>query len=140
MDYGRTLGLGLTDAEARVIQDAMINTIASLEDFDRLSIEEHRPQVHYPNRDCGYRPQPEEDPINSFIWKCRIQGADHGPLHGKQVGMRDHISVAGVPLTLGRRFMEGYIPDFLRHRRYSRIGCRRNHHRKNEPSFVKRCW
>ena len=112
MDYGRALGLDLTAAEARIMRDAMINTIASLEAFDRLSIEEHRPQLRYPNRDGGYRPKPEEDPLNAFIWKCRIQGSGDGPLRGKQVGMRDHISVAGVPLTLGRRFMEDHIPDF----------------------------
>ena len=54
----------------------------------------------------------EEDPLNVFIRKCRVVGADSGPLHGRTIGLKDHISVAGVPLTFGSHFMDGYIPDF----------------------------
>jgi Asp-tRNA(Asn)/Glu-tRNA(Gln) amidotransferase A subunit family amidase len=39
-------------------------------------------------------------------------GADDGPLAGRTLGLKDHIAVAGVPMTLGSHFMDGYIPDF----------------------------
>ena len=40
------------------------------------------------------------------------QGADDGPLSGKTIGLKDHIAVAGVPMTLGSHFLDGYTPDF----------------------------
>src|SRR5207245_3457438 len=52
------------------------------------------------------------DPLNVFIRKCRVPGADHGPLRGKTIGLKDHASVAGVPLTFGSHLMDGYVPDF----------------------------
>jgi len=111
-EYGNALGLGLTATEARIMQPRIAELLASLEAFWQLRIEEQHLPLRYPNRDPGYRPTEQEDPLNLFIRKCHIEGADHGPLQGKSIGLKDHISVAGVPLTFGSHFMEGYIPDF----------------------------
>src|SRR2546428_8479842 len=80
--------------------------------FNGLRLEEHRPPLRFTDRDPGYRPTEHEDPLNVFIRKCRVAGADHGPLRGKTIGLKDHISVAGVPLTFGSHLMDGYVPDF----------------------------
>ena len=41
-----------------------------------------------------------------------MKGADSGPLHGKTVALKDHIALAGVPLTFSSHMMDGYVPDF----------------------------
>ena len=112
MEYGRALGLNLTPTEARIMGSRMVGAIASLETFYESRIEEQRLPLKYLNRDPGYRPTEEEDPLNVFIRKCRVVGADHGPLQGKTIGLKDHTSVAGVPMSFGSHMMDGYIPDF----------------------------
>ena len=59
----------------------------------------------------AYRPSPEEDPHNLFIRKCHVQGASDGKLAGKRFGLKDNIMVAGVPMTNGSRFLEGFVPQ-----------------------------
>ncbi len=110
--YGEALGLDLTSIEARIMHSRMTATIDALEVFNELRLEEHRPPLRFTDRDPGYRPTEHEDPLNVFIRKCRVAGADHGPLRGKTIGLKDHISVAGVPLTFGSHLMDGYVPDF----------------------------
>src|SRR5437899_1958065 len=110
--YGEALGLDLTSTEARIMHSRMMATIDALEVFNELRLEEHRPPLRFTDRDPGYRPTEHEDPLNVFIRKCRVAGADHGPLRGKTIGLKDHISVAGVPLTFGSHLMDGYVPDF----------------------------
>ena len=110
--YGEALGLALTQAEARSMQSRMLDHIAVLETFHELRIEEQHLPLDVTDRDPGYRPTEQEDPLNVFIRKCWVAGAAEGPLKGKTIGLKDHISVAGVPLTLGSHFMDGYTPDF----------------------------
>ncbi|MBH3432739.1 amidase [Pseudomonas citronellolis] len=38
-------------------------------------------------------------------------GIDKGPLHGIPVGIKDNISTAGVPMTMGSAHFNGYVPD-----------------------------
>jgi amidase len=61
-------------------------------------------------RDAGYRPAPEEDPFNVFIRKCRVEGVAEGPLAGRSIGVKDNISVAGIPTTNGAS-LEPYVPS-----------------------------
>ena len=59
----------------------------------------------------GYRPGPEENPLNAWYWRCDIEGAADGVLQGKPVAIKDNICVAGVPMANGSRVLEGYVPD-----------------------------
>jgi amidase len=111
-EYGEGLGLKLSPAELRIMHSRMIDQVAALETFNELRIEEQKLPLKYMNRDPGYRPTEEEDPLNVFIRKCRVEGAKDGLLKGKTIGLKDHTAVAGVPMTLGSHFMDGYIPDF----------------------------
>src|SRR5678810_1186974 len=45
MEYGRVLGFDLTPLEARMIQARMMDTIAALEAFDEMRVEEWRPPL-----------------------------------------------------------------------------------------------
>ena len=112
MEYGRALGFDLTPLEARMIQARMMQTIDTLEAFDEMRVEERRPPLTYTDRDPGSRPSDEDDPLGVFIRRCRVAGAPSGPLHGKTVGLKDHIALAGVPLTFSSHMMDGYVPDF----------------------------
>src|SRR5713101_6227937 len=112
MEYGRALGFDLTPMEARMIQARMMDTVAALEAFDEMRVEERRLPLRFTDRDPGRRPTEAEDPLGAFIRTCRVKGADSGPLHGKTVALKDHIALAGVPLTFSSHLMDGYIPDF----------------------------
>src|SRR5437016_4818120 len=105
-------GIHLTPIEARIFTGRLQDQIAAMEEFIELRLEEHRPPLRYLERDPGYRPTEAEDPLNSFIRKCRVSGAKEGPLAGRTVGLKDHIAVAGVPMTLGSHFWAGYDPEF----------------------------
>ena len=64
----------------------------------------------YP-RSPGYRPGPDENPLNAWYYKTEIQGAPHGPLAGKRIAVKDTVCVAGVPMMNGSSIMEGFIPE-----------------------------
>ena len=106
------LGIKFTKTEARLFRVRLHEQVEALEAFHELRIEEERPPLTHLQRDPGYRPGADEDPLNLFIRRCRIEGAHDGPLQGKSIGIKDHTAVAGVPLTFGSHFMDGYIPEF----------------------------
>jgi amidase len=54
-------------------------------------------------RDPGYVPSSQENPFNSFIRRCHVLESDSGPLAGRTIGLKDNISLAGVPTTNGSR-------------------------------------
>ncbi|XP_031566238.1 uncharacterized protein LOC116301332 isoform X2 [Actinia tenebrosa] len=66
--------------------------------------------VKYP-RTPGYRPTKQENPLNAWHWKCDIQGTRSGLLDGKTVAIKDNIPVAGVPMMIGSRILEDFVPD-----------------------------
>ena len=106
------IGLDLTGSEIRIMGSRMAEAIDALETFYEMRIEEQSLPLDFLNRDPGHRPTDDEDPLNAFIRKCRVEGAASGPLKGKTIGLKDHIAVAGIPLTFGSHLMDGYIPDF----------------------------
>jgi amidase len=58
-----------------------------------------------------YLSDSSNDPSHFFIWRCDIRCSDTGTLAGLTVGLKDNISLAGVPMTLGSRFLESYVPN-----------------------------
>ena len=80
--------------------------------FVQARLEEPKPPMVSAARNPGYRPSPEEDPLNAWMWKCRIEGEAEGLLAGKAVSYKDHIAVAGIPMSFGSFALEGFIPDF----------------------------
>ena len=66
--------------------------------FQRVDqLEEQARAPKFP-RTGGHRPSSEEDPLNAWYWKCSIQGASAGPLHGRRVAVKDNVCVAGMPM------------------------------------------
>ena len=60
-------------------------------------------------RDAGSVPTRAENPYNAFIRRCRVEGAATGSLVGLEIGLKDNISLAGVPTTNGSR-LSSYTP------------------------------
>ena len=102
------LDLSETEAlEYAAAMDVLLNDFVRLDDLPQPRLE-----VKYKDRDPGYRPDENEDPYNIFIRKCTVRGSASGALHGKRVGLKDAIMVAGVPMTCGSRLLaEGFVPD-----------------------------
>ena len=108
----KELGIHLGPDEAVKYREYLIEQMDQLDTFVQARIEEEHPPMVSPAREPGYRPSAEEDPLNAWIWKCRIEGAAGGLLAGKTVGYKDHVAVSGIPMSFGSFALEGFIPDF----------------------------
>ena len=108
----RELGIHLGPDEAAMYRKHLMEMMAKLDAFVQARLEEPKPPMLSGDRKPGYRPSPEEDPLNAWMWKCRIEGAAEGLLAGKTVSYKDHIAVAGIPTSFGSFALEGFIPDF----------------------------
>lgn len=84
---------------------------ASIESYRRCGqLPESRPPVRYP-RTPGWEPSELENPFNAWYWRCKIAGADTGPLAGQTVAVKDSVCVAGVPQSNGSAILNGFMPD-----------------------------
>ena len=77
--------------------------------LDQMPVE--NPFLRQAIRDPGSRPQPEDDPLNAIVRRCAVKGPSSGKLAGVRVGLKDNISVSGIPMTCGSRVLSGYVPD-----------------------------
>jgi len=108
----KALGIHLGPEEAVLYRKHLLEQLREFDAFVQARVEEPAPPMLSAARTPGYRPRPEEDPLNAWTWKCRIEGAAEGPLAGKTVSFKDHIAVAGMPMSLGCFALDGFIPDF----------------------------
>ena len=99
----------LPDTEFRDLVELSNDLLSQFVRLDEL-VEPSIPS-EFSFRELGHRPTPEEDPFNMFITKCFVKGADTGPLKGKKVGLKDNVSLRGIPMTNGSRICQGYIPN-----------------------------
>jgi amidase len=83
--------------------------VRGLDELDQMP-QPAQPLKYY-ERDPGYRPQPQDDPLNAILRRCSVKGAKTGKLAGKRVGVKDCVLVAGVPMSCGSLLLDGYIPD-----------------------------
>ena len=83
--------------------------------FNNYELLEQMPLPHTPlkyrDRDPGYRPSRQEDPLNAIVRRCTLRGASSGKLAGKRVGLKNNICVAGMPMSCGSLVLDGYIPE-----------------------------
>src|SRR6266545_6570234 len=108
----RELGIHLGADEAVLYRKHLVQQLRELDAFVQARLPEPRPPMLSAARQPGHRPTPEEDPLNAWMWKCRIEGAREGLLAGKTVSFKDHIAVAGMPMSFGSFALEGLTPDF----------------------------
>jgi amidase len=108
----KALGIHLGPEEAVLYRKYLMEQLRAFDTFVQARVEEPKPPMVSAARPPGYRPRPAEDPLNAWMWKCRIEGAAEGLLAGKTVSYKDHIAVAGMPMSCGSFALEGFIPDF----------------------------
>src|SRR5215470_9280118 len=108
----RELGIHLGPDEAVLYRKYLMEQLRDLDTFVQARLEEPAPPMASAARTPGHRPSPDEDPLNAWTWKCRIEGATGGVLAGKTVSFKDHIAIAGMPMSFGAFALEGLIPDF----------------------------
>jgi amidase len=112
MAVAKELGIHLGHEEAVLYRKYLLEQLQEFDTFVQARLEEAKPLMTSAAREPGYRPRPDEDPLNAWTWKCHIEGTADGLLAGKTVGFKDHIAVAGLPMSFGAFALEGFIPDF----------------------------
>ena len=99
----------LTDEELSAFLDLIPEVFPSYEDLEQM-IEPREPQK-YTRRHLGPRPTASEDPFNAIIRRCSVKGADGGKLAGKRFGLKNNISVAGMPMTSGSAMLQDFVAE-----------------------------
>ena len=122
-DIVESLGMTMTKERVGEFISLMDGSFAAYDIVDQMADE--IPVVKYP-RTPGYRPSPEENPLNAWYVKTDIQGAPKGKLKGKTVAVKDNVCVAGVPMMNGSSTLEGYVPEHRRDDRHAAPRRRRN--------------
>lgn len=106
-EYAQQCGIPLDTGEAGAYRRMLIAALHSCQQIERLA--PGPPPARY-HRPPGNRPPRSENPYNAWHWRSRIAGAGSGPLHCVRTGIKDIISVAGLPMLISRE-EHGYIPD-----------------------------
>jgi|AntDeeMinimDraft_4_1070355.scaffolds.fasta_scaffold00220_21 Asp-tRNA(Asn)/Glu-tRNA(Gln) amidotransferase A subunit family amidase len=96
----RTFGFELTEAEARELAESAAR-------FEQAAREVTPPEDPPTTRASDVRPGTDE--FNAFNYRCSL-GDGEGPLADLEVGVKDNIAVAGVPMTCGSSTIE-YVPE-----------------------------
>ena len=108
----KSLGIHLGADEAALYRKHLLEQLDEADTFVQARIEEPTPPMCSAARTPARRPSAAEDPLNAWLWKCSIQGEADGLLAGKTVSYKDHIAVAGVPMSFGTFALDGLMPDF----------------------------
>ena len=108
LDIADDIGLELTEEDAASFRTLMSGTIESYKRVDHYP--EQKLPVKYP-RTGGVRPAPEDNPYNGWYVRCDVEGAESGPLAGMEIGLKDVVCLAGVPMMNGTQALEGFVPD-----------------------------
>jgi amidase len=101
-------GMNMSDQRIAEFLDVMEGTIQAYDAVDAMP--DNLPTVDYP-RTAGYRPTPEENPLNAWYIKTEVRGAPRGALSGRKVVLKDNVCLAGVPMMNGASTLKGYTPD-----------------------------
>lgn len=109
-DIGFNRHLHLTEAELDDFYDLVCDNLNLYDELEQYPdpLREVVPAVRIPGR----RLTPKEDPLNSIVRTCSVKlpGAK-GKLAGKSIGVKDTISVSGIPMSCASRLLYDYTPD-----------------------------
>jgi len=106
-----TLGIHLEAEEAVLMHRYLVEKLTEIDEFVQMRLDEGAPPVTFATRAPGYRPSAQEDPLNAWVWKCQIEGSGEGLLAGKTVSYKDHVSIAGMPISYGAAPLEHLIAN-----------------------------
>ena len=109
---GSSTGLDLTANEVATLEPLIAGVIGMYDDLDQWPdpLRAVTPAIRIP----GPRPEPQDDPLNGVVRWCSVRAAPEikdGRLSGKTIGVKDTVSVAGVPMTCASRLLYDFTPD-----------------------------
>ena len=111
IDIGERYHLHLTEAELDVMAELASAVMNGYDELDQYPdpVREVIPAVRLP----GARPSPAEDPYNGVVRSCSVKatGGARGALAGKNIGIKDTVSIAGLPMTCASRLLYDFVPD-----------------------------
>ena len=99
----------LSHQEMAAFEELMPQMFVFYELLERMPLS--APTVKYRDRELGAKPSRDDDPFNAIVRRCLVRGAPTGVLAGKRVGLKNNVSVAGMPMTCGSLVMEGYVAE-----------------------------
>ena len=99
----------LSTEEAEAYEAMLPDMFAALDALDQAPA--NLPEITYRERESGNRPSRADDPLNAIVRRCSIKGAPSGKLAGKRLGIKDNVSIAGIPMTCASLVLSGYVPD-----------------------------
>lgn len=111
-ELASSLGFSLSERECVEYHQLTDEAVGGLEDLDHAP--RFDPDLHpetLDGRKRGYRPDPDDDPLNAWITRCTVEGEPDGPLSDVTVGVKDSIAVAGYEMTAGSTVLEGFVPQ-----------------------------
>jgi len=111
IELGERYHLHLTESEVDVMSELVSAVMDGYDELEQYPdpIREVLPAVRIP----GPRPRPEEDPCNGVVRTCSVKatGTARGPLTGKNIGIKDTVCIAGIPISCASRLLYDFVPD-----------------------------
>ena len=92
--------LELSDADVQAFLGLIESTMASYDRLDQLV--EPAMEVRYPRSGVG-RPEPEENPLGTWCYRCSVEGAPEGPSPARRFSRPPPPSRRRVPILSARR-------------------------------------
>ena len=99
----------LSEEELNHFQALIPKMFANYDLLERMPLP--REPIKYRDRDPGYKPSRQEDPLNAIVRRCTLRGASSGKLAGKRFGLKNNICVAGMPMNCGSLVLDGYVAE-----------------------------
>ncbi|MGB4347113.1 MAG: amidase [Burkholderiaceae bacterium] len=101
--------LDLTEAELTDFYELVSDNLALYDELEQYPDPQRAvlPAIRVP---LG-RPAPEQDPLNAIVQYCSVKADFSGPLSGKQIGIKDTICMAGIPMSCASRLLYGFTPE-----------------------------
>jgi amidase len=107
-EIAKSLGLQLSHTELEAFRRMMEGTLEAYDQVDAMA--DYLPEVRSP-RGPAHRPKGTENKYNQWYVKTSVREAEDGRLAGKRVALKDNICLAGVPMSIGAGYLEGYVPE-----------------------------
>ena len=106
-ELAASYGVGLPDAQAETVRDLVNDFLAPLDAIEEVQTPADRSEET--GERSWRRPDPGADPCGAVVHRCDVPPAGDGPLSEMTVGVKDIVSVAGVPMECGSDVMRGFV-------------------------------
>ncbi len=101
-------GLELGDEDLETYQELIGGIVGSYDVVERLYAEI---APHAPADRVYEWPQPQQNLLGAWYAKTNINKTQMGPLAGQRIVLKDTVALAGVPMMMGSKIVEGFTPD-----------------------------